>query len=82
MCIRDRPLRVQGCYASDEEIENVTGYIKKSYQSDYDETVVEQIEKIDRVIFCVIKLTEASCTPSIFLMASSIFLAQLAQSKS
>ena len=41
-----KPLRVQGCYASDEEIENVTGYIKKSYQSDYDETVVEQIEKI------------------------------------
>lgn len=41
-----KPLRVQGCFASDEEIENVTGYIKKSYQSDYDESVVEQIEKI------------------------------------
>lgn len=41
-----KPLRVQGCYASDEEIENVTGYIKKSYQSDYDENIVEQIEKI------------------------------------
>lgn len=41
-----KPLRVQGCYASDEEIENVTGYIKKSHTSDYNETVVEEIEKI------------------------------------
>ena len=41
-----KPLRVQGCYASDEEIENVTGFIKKSYKSEYDESVVEQIEKI------------------------------------
>lgn len=41
-----KPLRVQGCYASDEEIENVTGYIKKSHTSHYDEKVVEEIEKI------------------------------------
>lgn len=41
-----KPLRIQGCYASDEEIENVTGYVKRSYKSDYDEQVVEEIEKI------------------------------------
>ncbi|HHZ05379.1 MAG TPA: DNA translocase FtsK [Clostridiales bacterium] len=41
-----KPLRVQGCYASDEEIENVTGYIKQSHKSDYNEQVVEEIEKI------------------------------------
>ena len=34
------------------------------------------------IIFCVIKLTLASLTPLIFLMASSIFAAQFAQSKS
>ncbi len=42
----NKPLRVQGCFASDEEIENVTGYIKKSYQSEYNEEIVEEIEKI------------------------------------
>lgn len=41
-----KPLRVQGGYASDEEIENVTAFTKKSAQLDYDENVVEQIDKI------------------------------------
>lgn len=41
-----KPKRVQGCYASDEEIENVTGYIKKSHSSDYDEAIVEKIDLI------------------------------------
>lgn len=40
------PTRVQGCYASDEEIENVTSYIKKAHSSVYNEKVVEEIEKI------------------------------------
>lgn len=41
-----KPLRVQGGYASDEEIENVTEFLKKSQTSDYDEEVIEQIEQI------------------------------------
>lgn len=41
-----KPLRVQGGYASDEEIENVTAFTKQSARSDYDENIVEQIEKI------------------------------------
>ncbi len=41
-----KPVRVQGGFSSDEEIENVTAFIKKSASSDYDENVVEQIEKI------------------------------------
>ena len=41
-----KPLRVQGGYASDEEIENVTAFTKQSAHSDYDENIVEQIEKI------------------------------------
>ncbi len=41
-----KPVRVQGGYASDDEIENVTEFTKKSARSDYDEDVVEQIEKI------------------------------------
>ena len=41
-----KPLRVQGCYASDEEIEGVTGYIKKNHQAQYDEEVEETIRRI------------------------------------
>lgn len=41
-----KPIRVQGGYASDEEIENVTDFLKKSHTSEYDEDVIEQIEKI------------------------------------
>lgn len=41
-----KPLRVQGCYASDEEIENVTGYIKRQHKSEYNEEVAEEIDKI------------------------------------
>ena len=41
-----KPLRVQGCYASDDEIEGVTGYIKKNHQAQYDEEVEETIRRI------------------------------------
>lgn len=41
-----KPVRVQGCYASDEEIESVTGYIKKSYQARYNSEIEEKIKRI------------------------------------
>jgi len=41
-----KPLRVQGCYASDAEIENVTSYVKKDHTTQYDMGVQEEIEKI------------------------------------
>ncbi len=41
-----KPIRVQGCYSSDEEIEAVTDYIKKHSSADYDENVSEEIERI------------------------------------
>lgn len=41
-----KPLRVQGGYSSDDEIENVTAFTKKSAKLDYNEEIVEQIEKI------------------------------------
>lgn len=40
------PLRVQGCYASDEEIERVTGFIKKSHNASYNVEIEEKIRKI------------------------------------
>jgi S-DNA-T family DNA segregation ATPase FtsK/SpoIIIE len=41
-----KPIRVQGCYASDEEIEGVTKYIKTAYQAQYNEEVEEKIRRI------------------------------------
>ncbi len=41
-----KPTRVQGCYASDSEIENVTAYIKKDHSSQYNVEIEEEIEKI------------------------------------
>ncbi len=41
-----KPIRVQGCYASDEEIEGVTGYIKKNHQAQYNEEIEETIRRI------------------------------------
>lgn len=41
-----KPIRVQGCYASDEEIEGVTSYIKKNHQAQYNEEIEETIRRI------------------------------------
>ncbi len=41
-----KPIRVQGCYASEEEIEGVTGFIKKSYSAQYNAEIEETIKRI------------------------------------
>lgn len=40
-----KPTRVQGCYVSDAEVESVTEFVKKSHTLDYDEAVIQEIEK-------------------------------------
>ncbi len=40
-----KPLRVQGCFVSDDEVEAVTAYVKEHYVADYDQTVLADIEK-------------------------------------
>lgn len=41
-----KPMRVQGCFASDPEIEGVTGFIKKSHDAQYNKEIEEKIRKI------------------------------------
>ena len=41
-----KPIRVQGCYASDEEIEGVTHHIKKAYSAQYNSEIEEKIKRI------------------------------------
>ena len=40
-----KPKRVQGCFVSDGEVEAVANYVKKNYQTEYDQTVMAEIEK-------------------------------------
>ena len=40
-----KPLRVQGCFVTDAEVEAVTSYVKNNYVADYDQQVLEEIEK-------------------------------------
>ena len=40
-----KPLRVQGCFISDEEVQRVIDFIKKHSVSDYNDTVMEQINQ-------------------------------------
>ncbi|MBO5725778.1 MAG: DNA translocase FtsK, partial [Clostridia bacterium] len=40
-----KPNRLQGCYVSDEEVEAVVEYIKSDHSSEYDEDVMQEIER-------------------------------------
>ncbi len=40
-----KPIRIQGCFVSDSEIESVVTFVKKVQESGYDQNVIEEIEK-------------------------------------
>ncbi len=40
-----KPLRVQGCFVSDDEVEAVANYVKSHFDTTYDQAVMEEIEK-------------------------------------
>ena len=40
-----KPLRVQGCFVSDEEVEAVASYVKDNFNTNYDQSVMEEIER-------------------------------------
>ncbi|MGN0998250.1 MAG: DNA translocase FtsK [Faecousia sp.] len=40
-----KPLRVQGCFVSDSEVEAVATYVKNNYTTIYDQQVLDEIEK-------------------------------------
>ena len=40
-----KPIRVQGCYLSDKEVENVVTYIKNQEQTSYDDVVMKEIDR-------------------------------------
>ena len=40
-----KPLRVQGCFVSDSEVESVANYVKDHYNTTYDTGIMEEIDK-------------------------------------
>ena len=40
-----KPLRVQGCFVSDAEVEAVASYVKDNFNTTYDKTIMEDIDK-------------------------------------
>ncbi len=40
-----KPMRVQGCFVTDSEVEAVAEYVKENYVADYNQQVLEEIEK-------------------------------------
>lgn len=41
----NKPVRVQGCYVSDEEISSIVEFVKKTKVIEYDESVIQEIER-------------------------------------
>lgn len=41
-----KPIRVQGCYVSTQEIERVVSFVKKESVSEYDESIIQAVEQI------------------------------------
>lgn len=40
-----KPLRIQGCFVSDKEVEQVVEFVKRKDTADYDEKIIEEIDK-------------------------------------
>lgn len=40
-----KPVRVQGCYVSDKEVEQVVAFVKNKETAEYDDQIIEEIEK-------------------------------------
>ncbi|MEN8904790.1 MAG: DNA translocase FtsK 4TM domain-containing protein [Clostridiales bacterium] len=40
-----KPIRIKGAFISDKEVENVVNFVKKQAEPDYDEDVIEEINK-------------------------------------
>ena len=40
-----KPLRVQGCFVTDEEVESVASFVKENFHANYDDAVMKDIEK-------------------------------------
>lgn len=45
-----KPIRLQGCYVSDDEVERVVEFIKQSFRAEYDESIMAEIERQTEIV--------------------------------
>lgn len=57
-----KPTRVQGNFVSDGEIETIVDYIKSQYEAEYDEEVIEHIEKEHERVSADLELSNSSAS--------------------
>ena len=47
-----KPMRIQGCYVEDEEIEKITYYLRKNFEAKYNKNAISEIEKFNEQAPC------------------------------
>lgn len=45
-----KPIRLQGCYVSDDEVERVVEFIKQTFTVEYDESIMAEIERQTEIV--------------------------------
>lgn len=45
-----KPIRLQGCYVSDDEVERVAEFIKQTFRAEYDEGIMAEIERQAEIV--------------------------------
>ena len=45
-----KPIRLQGCYVSDNEVERVVEFIKQTFSAEYDESIIAEIERQTEIV--------------------------------
>lgn len=45
-----KPIRLQGCYVSDDEVERVVEFIKQTFRAEYDESIMAEIERQTEIV--------------------------------
>lgn len=45
-----KPIRLQGCYVSDDEVERVTEFITQTFRAEYDEGIMAEIERQAEIV--------------------------------
>ncbi len=45
-----KPIRLQGCYVSDNEVERVVEFIKQTFSAEYDENIIAEIERQTEIV--------------------------------
>lgn len=45
-----KPIRLQGCYVSDDEVERVVEFIKQTFSAEYDESIIAEIERQTEIV--------------------------------